>query len=209
MNTYIVYDGRKYWASSNKKYFYADKRIAGKRIKIALHRQIWMDHNKSEIPIGYDIHHIDENTLNNSPENLECKENSAHLRDHMRKRLLDPTALSMAKQNMKKACEAAIAWHKTEEGSRWHSEHAKEGWLNRTRMKKSCINCGLEYETFRTDSKFCGKNCSNKHKDKNKVYFEKRECYNCGAEYETRKVSTAKICNMKCAASYRDKKKVA
>lgn len=44
-----------------------------------LHRDVWEFH-KSKIPKGWDIHHIDENKMNNRIGNLECLPKSEHTR---------------------------------------------------------------------------------------------------------------------------------
>ena len=46
-----------------------------------LHRVIWECVN-GEIPEGYEVHHIDENKLNNSIKNLELIEKGEHIRNH-------------------------------------------------------------------------------------------------------------------------------
>ena len=47
-----------------------------------VHRIIWMVANQSDIPEGYDIHHIDGNTQNNSIYNLELIEHKTHVSKH-------------------------------------------------------------------------------------------------------------------------------
>lgn len=44
-----------------------------------LHVIVWMVGNKSNIPLGYDVHHIDGNKLNNSIYNLELIEHKKHM----------------------------------------------------------------------------------------------------------------------------------
>lgn len=49
---------------------------------IGIHRIIWMVANQSEIPEGYDIHHIDHNPSNNSIYNLELIDEKTHISEH-------------------------------------------------------------------------------------------------------------------------------
>lgn len=71
---FVMFNGRKYSRKPNG-YFYA---TTGKRT--LLHRDVWEHHNGKMIPEGWDIHHVDENKENNSPENLECLPKSEHTR---------------------------------------------------------------------------------------------------------------------------------
>jgi hypothetical protein len=40
-----------------------------------LHRQIYLDHHGT-IPVGFHVHHLDEDPFNNDPANLEAKDGS-------------------------------------------------------------------------------------------------------------------------------------
>lgn len=63
---------------------YKYKRIRLSRTKtIDAHRLVWIKHN-GEIPQGFVIHHIDENPLNNSLENLELLSRSVHAKLHFK-----------------------------------------------------------------------------------------------------------------------------
>ena len=80
---FIIYKGKKYWVSGAGRYFYYCPYKNGVRQKrVALHRQIWKDKNKREIPAGYCVHHINGNTFNNNPDNLTCIKNKERLSDH-------------------------------------------------------------------------------------------------------------------------------
>jgi len=85
----IIYKGQKYTRNPNSKrrqhrvyYWRHDK---WKEPPFPLHRQIWID-NFGEIPKGYSVHHKDDNTLNNSIENLEILSHSQHAVLHMKDR---------------------------------------------------------------------------------------------------------------------------
>jgi len=52
------------------------------------------------------------------------------------------------------------AWHASEAGHQWHSEHALRGWENRKTTAITCQVCGRQHETpFPSRTKFCGPNC--------------------------------------------------
>jgi NADH pyrophosphatase NudC (nudix superfamily) len=119
-----------------------------------MHRVVWEFYN-GKVPKGHHIHHKDENSWNNKPENLECIEASLHLSEHGKKR--DHT-------NFQKAgCEAAKEWHASPEGYIWHSENGIKCWVNRKYKTKFCDECGKQYETRHGGlSRFCHNNCKAK-----------------------------------------------
>lgn len=49
--------------------------------RMLMHRYVW-EKEKYKIPIGYDIHHIDENKGNNKISNLECLPKAEHTRKY-------------------------------------------------------------------------------------------------------------------------------
>jgi hypothetical protein len=155
----------------------------------------------------FHIHHIDNNTHNNSIENLSLVEASAHLKAHQVEWKLDVLITSKRKDGLKKARELAKEWHKSDEGRDWHSANSIEAWKNKKTDSVVCKNCGASFETyFPTRAKFCCVNCHHQYKDRSKAYFEDRKCQYCGKNYETRRSSKAKTCSMKCAAGLRDSK---
>uniref|UniRef100_UPI003986D1D8 HNH endonuclease signature motif containing protein n=1 Tax=Mycobacteroides chelonae TaxID=1774 RepID=UPI003986D1D8 len=46
------------------------------------HIEVWEQHHGRALPDGYQVHHIDENKLNNSPENLLAVTPTEHKRIH-------------------------------------------------------------------------------------------------------------------------------
>lgn len=106
---------------------------------VSLHRQIFID-NFGPIGPGMVIHHKDGDTLNNDPKNLECISASKHMSDHAS----TEERIEKSKKNIKIAGIASKKWHGSEEGRRWHSEHAqrmaKSGRLTgRPKKDKSTI----------------------------------------------------------------------
>lgn len=74
---FIFYDGLKF--TPNKHGYY---RVTNNRKNhISLHRYKY-EKEVGEIPIGYDIHHIDKNRANNNLNNLECLSKSEHTRKY-------------------------------------------------------------------------------------------------------------------------------
>lgn len=132
--------------------FYYQKN--GKR----LHRAVWEYHN-GEIPKGFHVHHKDGDRSNNSIDNLELMAASAHLSEHGK----DERNKERSRKNIKKAIDAARAWHGTEEGFEWHSQHVKEMWAKRTPFTYTCSFCGKEFQSMHKYGKdmnhFCHQNC--------------------------------------------------
>lgn len=162
-----------------------------------LHRAVWEFHNGT-IPKGYHVHHKDGNRHRNDIENLELlearKHESLHGADEARK--------EKSKENIKKAIEAAKAWHGTEEGKAWHSENAKKTWSERKPIEYICDSCGKKYETLNISYKgnhFCSNKCKSAFRRKSGVDNEVRYCEKCGKEFISNKYSTAKFCSAYCA----------
>src|SRR5205085_2608235 len=139
--------------------------------KESLHREIWKKH-RGEIPTGMHVHHRDGDPLNNAPDNLECvtpKEHAAlhaaEFRDERRAR-------------MNHARPFASAWHRSDEGRRWHSTHARAGWTAQKRGKIVCSWCGSEAERFFATKgpRFCSRKCSRAAADAEGRYERTATC---------------------------------
>ena len=72
---HIVFNGNKYTLNNNAYY----RRTDGDRE--LLHRDMWKFHYGA-IPMGFDIHHKDENKSNNELSNFECLPTPEHTRLH-------------------------------------------------------------------------------------------------------------------------------
>lgn len=122
---------------------------------VRLHRAVWELHN-GNIPCGYDVHHKDENRNNNQIENLELLQRNEHHRYHSNK----VDVKKRSRESIKKAIPYAADWHRSEEGRKWHSEHAKS--MKITQKEASCAWCGC---TFLAKYKRSGDMfCCNNHK---------------------------------------------
>src|ERR1700676_1877728 len=109
--------------------------------KTNLHRATWTKAN-GPIPKGHHIHHKNGDTEDNRLQNLELVTPRQHIHEHWN------NARHRASQNnIKKAIAAAPIWHASEEGIRWHREHASS-WRkeNRKRIRAICSQCGNEYQ---------------------------------------------------------------
>lgn len=208
-NTKVIeYNGRRYRASkTNPKYLYTDITKNGKRCKVGLHQQTYID-NYGPIPEGHDIHHIDTNTFNNDPTNLQAIEKSLHRSVHAIERWKDNDYREVQTANLDKARDKASKWHKSDEGRKWHSEMAKDVWKTKELTKKICEFCGKEFETaFPTRTKMCSHNCNQNKRYAEKKDFEKRECVICTAAFEVRKNQKTRTCSRDCSIKLRQSNK--
>lgn len=75
---FIEFNGRKYQLEPCKRYYTRQAWSAAG--PSSLHRAIW-EHHYGPIPDYHDIHHKDENPLNNDISNLECVDRGKHHRN--------------------------------------------------------------------------------------------------------------------------------
>jgi len=186
---------RRYPESDNpadRKYY----RPSGDHIKDgieALHREVWKEHN-GDIPDGHHIHHVDGDPTNNDIGNLECVSPSEHAKRHP-----DIGGIE-SDEHHQRMLEAAKGWHKSAEGSEWHSEHAKEVWENADPKTKDCEQCGDEFEYY-TTARFCSNACKAKWRRDSGKDDERRICEACRQPFTTNKYSDQKSCSRKCAGA--------
>lgn len=191
---YQMFDGIKF--NLDRKNGYLHGRKNGKHY--LMHRYV-LEYYNGEIPENFHIHHKDGNKENNDISNLECINGHEHSSYHSNKR--DKNIL---RENIKKAQEYAIIWHKSEEGRNWHSIHAKEVAEKLRNEKVTCICefCGKEYKTVKNmlhKSKFCSNNCKSAYRRKIKADFIEKQCEICGNVFESNKYNHVRTCSRKCA----------
>ena len=147
-----TFNGKEYKLYPREKYF--------SRGCKRMHSVVWEQSN-GKVPKGFHIHHKDENTWNNSIDNLECIEGKEHLSEHGRKRFQENP--EFAKEFQSKGIEKAKEWHASEEGKLWHSIQGKGTWVNREYKKYNCEQCGSEFESRHSGIvKYCHNNCKAK-----------------------------------------------
>lgn len=161
MSEVFTYNGRRYHRYPDSKHAHLRSYFqhTGKR-RGFLHRHIWEDVN-GPIPEGYEIHHRDENTLNNDLQNLELVTRAWHRKFHMSKRVKTDEHLAL----LDRIRPLTKAWHASPSGLEKHREIGLNSWVGRETTDNVCICCGKTYEThFPTRSKFCGHNCSTRYR---------------------------------------------
>jgi hypothetical protein len=100
-------------------------------VGIPLAQAVWVDAH-GPIPVGHDVHHIDEDTANDDPANLEAVKGTEHRAEH-------------APENGAKA-----------QGG---SAGADAMWAKRQPDERTCEHCAASYLSRSTYSSYCGPNC--------------------------------------------------
>lgn len=163
-----------------------------------LHRAIWEFHN-GPIPEGCHIHHKDGNTMNNSPDNLEC----LTMHDHRSQHATEMGCWSKSdknKENLGKIRPKAVAWHGSPEGHAWHVEHGKDTWRVREKTHTlTCQHCGTVFTSFWATAKMCSRNCIAAARRASGVDNEDRVCVTCGGTFSTNKYLKQRNCSKACA----------
>ena len=128
---------------------------------VFLHRKIYED-NFGKIPEGYHIHHIDGDTENNSPDNLEALSPSEHSKITMEELLKD--------DNRRRA---AYSKRGSVEARRRNSEAQK----NRCSIEAKCKLCGKVFMTksHSGNIKWCPECKKMIYSDKNGQHFSRKK----------------------------------
>lgn len=192
----IVYDGIKWHrypsapGKSDQRYY-----ISGKG---RLHRYIYeKEHGK--IPPRWCVHHKDGDWNNNDISNLEAMPLTAHNTHHHKGQGTDAKRRHMARIQ-----DLARAWHGSEEGRKWHSEHSKRIAAGRQPKEGTCDFCGRVYLSMKP-MRFCSQLCKSRNRDKSRKDDEQRKCQNCGGEFMVNRYTKTSHCSKKCAAQTRSK----
>ncbi|WP_413927256.1 HNH endonuclease signature motif containing protein [Clostridioides sp. ES-S-0123-01] len=198
----VIFNGEEYKLMGQKKYYLSQSSKNEKRKHAkGLHVAIWEFNNKREVPEGYHIHHKDFNPLNNNIDNLECIPYKQHLSLHAKKNLEDEEFYKATINNLNKAREKATEWHKSEEGRKWHSEHAKQISKNLEKYKCKCKECGDYFESKVQTSQFCSDKCGERWRGKNRRIKYTSKCIICGAEFVGTKYKASSKERQTCSKS--------
>ena len=163
-NVLQVIDGFNFRLYPTEIYFKGWCVINGIKTKTSAHRYVWQKNN-GEIPKGYQIHHKDEDKSNNTIENLEMLTPKQHSEKH--------NSEERRGQNRKilneRARPKAIEWHKSEDGRKWHSEHAKKSLFSDEDRCLECPKCKKQFKTKFKIQKYCSRKCKERfNNDKKK-----------------------------------------
>jgi len=165
-----------------------------------LHRTVYED-CFGPIPDGHDVHHKDGNPLNNKIDNLELIPEFDHGSEHAKKRYLDPAKKAKNEEHLANIRPEAAKWHGSEEGQSWHSERGIANWAMRTPIKKTCDQCGEEFDcmSHRHKDRFCSNNCKSAWRRKSGLDDISKQCVICGGDFIVNKYEKTKTCSESCA----------
>ena len=183
---YIEYDGLMFCRDEKTGYY------LNSTIHKRLHRYVW-EKEVGAIPPGCHIHHIDGDKSNNSLDNLTMMTAGAHQHLHSQ----DEARKEVNRRNIKKAIAAAPAWHHSEEGRLWHSQHAK-GFVH-PRYEKRCERCGKPYQGTKIQ-RFCSNACKSAWRRDNGLDNVTAVCEWCGKEFSVSKYASVRFCSRLCAS---------
>lgn len=158
-----------------------------------LHRTVWEDAN-GPIPDGYDIHHKDENPLNNDISNLECLTRLEHRQRHPVK------DLEKARAHMAEVRAIGADWHKSEEAKPSKARASRIGWEQFEPVSRVCQHCLSPFlDKSRTrDAAFCSANCRSYVQSHSDKYQIDGACVVCGLPFRHYKYSTTLTCSRSC-----------
>ena len=106
---------------SHQRYFKPGGADAARGVE-ALHREIYKD-NFGPIPDGWHVHHADGDWNNNDPSNLKAIPQEEHWSEHHTVGFWNDR--EAVREHLDRIRPMASEWHRSKEGRRWHSEHAK------------------------------------------------------------------------------------
>ena len=190
----IVFMGQKYHFDGL--YWVPGGGCAGGRKR--LHVAVWEASN-GQVPEGYHVHHIDHDPHNNALANLECIDAGEHIRYHGAN-LTDKQRADRSAR-MDKIRPLTVAWHRSEEGRAWHSEHAKTTFKREPRTLV-CKNCQTSFTSAGVRATFCSVACKAAARRKRGVDDIEKQCCVCAKAFmASRYVKTRPYCSTDCSAS--------
>ena len=154
--------------------FHFDKNDGHYKCTLPLHKFVCMQNNIN-VPDGYDVHHIDENKVNNDISNLQVMTKAEHKSLHNRTIKCIINCLYCGKE-----IETAQIRRKfCNDNCRMKYYHLN-GYRHSTPITGKCLYCGKEFHTHQKNRKYCSRNCAGKaryqrEKGTDKDHFFKSE----------------------------------
>ena len=194
--------------------------------KMFAHRLVYNDIIKKlpEDSWTWNIHHIDLDKLNNSPDNLQLLSRSEHCKLHatnrhptlstkqklratMLKKFLSQEYKKKALQHLDEIRLLTKAWHGSKEGIMWHQEHAQKGWSQQNRekrkIKKQCIVCDKKFISQDGTGMYCCAYC----RQKQRIILGKdqigKKCIICKMVFSGNQYQSRQTCSDKCYRQWR------
>ena len=194
-----IYFGRKFYLDKKNGYW-----ISTDCPRIRAHVWVWIN-NFGEIEKGMHIHHIDENKSNNDISNLRKITVRHHISQHM-----TPEKIERAKEWIGTIRPLTKEWHASEEGIKWHSNHAKKTLCRKNPVRQECAQCGNAYTVDSLDekrSKFCSNKCKSARRRDSGIDDVNIQCNRCSKIFKRNKYAKTRFCSRTCAVN-RNKNKI-
>jgi len=191
------FNGKMFTRDENTGYYLCSSiSVDGSRKR--MHVYVWEYYNGA-VPIGYHVHHMDEDKSNNDISNLELKAGAEHLSFHSKERA-EKNRTEML-QHLEKIRPMTKEWHGSAEGHKWHKNHYKK-MKDKLYQKQQfqCLVCGKIFESTQINSKFCSNNCKSKYRRIEGIDNVEAECVVCGKKFIKNKYSKKETCSRECGA---------
>ena len=150
------------------------------------------------------LHHLDGNKSNNSIENLELLTPKKHLELHS-----SPLRIEKNRKNIEKIRPLTKAWHASEEGKKWHSNHAYRSLPTVIGIEYdlTCAQCQIQFKGKKLDQRFCSNSCKSKFRRNSGCDDIEIECKFCGESFKRNKYAKGKFCSRSCSHKKHQKNK--
>lgn len=165
-----------------------------KATPLYLHREIWRAAH-GPIPAGSDIHHGDENPLNNDIGNLECLTVLEHRGRHAGQ------CSDAQRAHLATIRPEAANWHGTPEGLEWHRQHGVRVAAAKAYVACLCTRCGGDFRSKVATALFCGPTCYQASRGPARA-THRIECAWCKTDFDAVR-ATQQFCSYGCSGRAR------
>ena len=169
-----------------------------------LHRDVWSSAH-GDIPSGHHIHHIDEDTSNNSVDNLRCLTPAEHSAQHP----YDDERLERVRVNLDAIRHLSKAWHASPEGIEAHRRAGAMAYDKFVSIPKPCERCNKEFSPAANGNRdrFCSNACKSAHRRDSGVDDVQRSCVFCSKPFAANRYARTQTCGRSCANRERHRQK--
>lgn len=189
----IRYRGFSYRRQPGRAYYAASGWAIAKHGRSSLHRDVYRDHHGT-IPDGWHVHHIDGDTENNDPANLEAISPSDHARHHYAERA-------------ERMAERRAEWMATPEGREVRRRAAAKMRANTPARETTCAHCGAAITTRAGKGRlYCNDDCEYQARRQKNL----RPCPICGSAFggQVNGKRAARTCSYACGWELRRRNRV-
>lgn len=181
--------------SSDRMYF---KRTTPGGESIALHRAVW-GHHFGVVPADCHIHHVDGDSGNNDPSNLECLPAEVHRRHHAMEEW-SGERLKRQREHLDAIRDKTKEWHASEDGREVHRRVGRIAYERFEPVAKPCAHCAASFlpRKIGNADKFCSNACKSAFRRARGLDHECRQCSECGSQFRVNRYSKTQNCSRAC-----------